>query len=116
MKNILFLGTTTSRMNNIFATDAATIRYPSLELQEQVSNVINTVLKGDVSMQEPEVLVSVIKTMQLQSGCDGVVLGCTELSIVYDAFPQILHNLSITILDPLVIISHQLINEAINKV
>lgn len=87
MKRLCILCTEGTRAANLYgaACRRRGIRcgYPDSEVQALVTSVIYDRVKAGESAPE-QVLRSVIE-LELDAGCDGVVLGCTELSVAFQS-------------------------------
>ncbi|MEM1283480.1 MAG: aspartate/glutamate racemase family protein [Chlamydiota bacterium] len=94
----LVLCTNTSVQKNVH--DYISISLPNNEEQKLIDYLIRAVLSGAFSLQESQQLKSYIfsKTMK-DPVIDCVILGCTELSVLYDEFPMEISG--IKMIDPL---------------
>ncbi|HJM69166.1 MAG TPA: aspartate/glutamate racemase family protein [Candidatus Babeliales bacterium] len=112
LKNLLFLGTATSRDNNLYNDDELNTTYVDVAQQKIVSEVIYVILKGKSSPSEVNQLIAIIK--QNLQACDAVVLGCTEFSVLYDLYSSEFNG-DIILLDPLTLLVDRLLQLAVNN-
>lgn len=89
-----FLGTCGSRVSGVYEREIKACGYefvlPDDSLQSRITSLIYDDVKGTGELHEDKYL-EVLHTFLDTSGaysCDCVVLGCTELSVLAEAFPQ----------------------------
>lgn len=89
-----FLGTCGSRVSRVYEREITACGYefilPDDDLQARITSLIYDDVKGTGNLNEERYL-EVIDTFLNKKGsyqCDVVVLGCTELSVLAEAFPQ----------------------------
>lgn len=103
MKKLCILCTEGTRAANLYGAVCRSrgirCRYPDTAVQEMVTSVIYDRVKAGKTASE-QVLRSVIE-LELDAGCDGVVLGCTELSVAFQdlalaaRYPAVLDSLEL---------------------
>ncbi len=86
LKNVALLGTIYTMCGEIYSnkfTQAGiTISVPNAEQQREIQNIIyQELLLGEFLDQSKQYLINVIESME-QAGCEGVILGCTELPLI----------------------------------
>lgn len=102
---VLVLCTGTSVQKNVY--DFSSRLLPSIEEQEFVDSIIKAVLGGFFSFQDGQQLKTfILSKIEEDPNIDGVLLGCTELSVLLDEFPIAISG--IRIIDPLDILSCKL--------
>lgn len=105
ISRILFLGTKTSVSSKIYEkTSAITIVYPKESDQELIQDCIIRILKNKHSKVDSLLLHKIINNCKKAMSFDGVILGCTELSIVHQKF-NIKSMHEITIFDPIALLA-----------
>ena len=89
-----FLGTSGSRKSGVYARAATEAGYafvePTDDLQERITSLIYDDVKGSGELNQ-ERYESVLRDMLDPAGpcaCDTLILGCTELSVLNEAFPM----------------------------
>lgn len=103
---ILFLGTKTSVLSKIYEiTNAVTIVYPTVSNQELIHELILRILKNQHSKIDSLLLYKIINDSKKNMNFDGVILGCTELSIVHQNF-NIQNIDGLVIFDPIAILAN----------
>lgn len=105
LKKILFLGTKTSVNAKIYETAASIdIIYPREDQQELIHDCIVQILKNKHSQVESTIISNIIDECSNNMHFDGIVLGCTELSVIHQNFAiQSLNQ--IIIFDPIYILA-----------
>lgn len=103
MKKLCILCTEGTRAANLYGVsgrrNGVRCGYPDSEVQALVTSVIYDRVKAGKSAPE-QVLRSIIE-LELDAGCDGVVLGCTELSVAFQSlelaaqYPAVLDSLEL---------------------
>lgn len=103
MQTLCILCTEGTRASNLYGAACRSrgirCRYPDPAVQEVVTSVIYDRVKAGKTASE-QVLRSVIE-LELDAGCDGVVLGCTELSVAFQSlglaarYPTVLDSLEL---------------------
>ncbi len=102
---ILVLCTSTSVQKNVH--DFSSKILPSREEQELIDGIIKTVLKGTFSSEDSQrVKAFILSKVEEDPTIEGILLGCTELSVLLDAFP--IETVGTKIIDPLDILSSKL--------
>lgn len=86
LKNVALLGTIYTMCGDIyhkrFAQAGITITIPNAEQQREIQNIIyQELLLGEFLDQSKQYLINVIASMEA-IGCEGVILGCTELPLI----------------------------------
>lgn len=84
---LLILGSQNTCSQNLYAREGFEFLYPDLENQLLVDEAIDKVLKGEVSEHSAFLLSKMIRVMFLNTPFQGIVLGCTELSVLHDRYP-----------------------------
>ena len=80
-KRLLIFGTENTRHQQLYKNQL----FPGRAEQQVVNEVIDNILEGIVCERDSIRLSKAIST--LSSQVDGVVLGCTDLSVLHDAYP-----------------------------
>lgn len=82
---LLFLGTEVSAKKQLYEKSAIDIIYPSPDAQVGVDKIISGMLAGESKVKNGQALAKIINKLQRRGlAFDGVILGCTELSLLYD--------------------------------
>ena len=70
--------------------------------QKIISTIINNTLAGKIQQKDMEKMVNVVIEVAQEKTLDGIVLGCTDLSVLAEQFAlQLPTSTPLTILDPL---------------
>lgn len=93
-KRIAFLGTEGSRVSHVYHDEVSKAGYtfvePDAALQDRIDSLIYDDVKGGRELNDNRYLD--VLTLMLDSAgeyrCDAVILGCTELSVLNEAFPH----------------------------
>ena len=103
MQTLCILCTEGTRAANLYGAACRSrgirCRYPDMAVQEMVTSVIYDRVKAGKTASE-QVLRSIIE-LELDAGCDGVVLSCTELSVAFQdlalaaRYPAVLDSLEL---------------------
>ncbi|MFR0573705.1 aspartate/glutamate racemase family protein [Bifidobacterium boum] len=99
VSRVAFLGTEGSRASGVYKHEVEHAGYtfiePDAQLQQRIDSLIYDDVKGGRSLDEYRYLDAI--TQMLDKGgeyrCDAAILGCTELSVLNEAFPH--HELPI---------------------
>jgi aspartate racemase len=114
LSKVLILGTSLTLNNQLYTH--ATIECVATPKREQkiVENIINNILAGKICKHDAIILQCMIHSLITKLGCDGVVLGCTELSVLHAEFPLSSsdHNNTLCILDTIKILAQKLVKES----
>ncbi len=102
---VLVLCTSTSVQKDVY--DFSSKQLPNSKDQEFVDGVIRRVLSGTFSIQNSQQLKAfILSKVEEEPNIDGILLGCTELSVLLDEFP--IEISGIKFIDPLDILSCKL--------
>jgi aspartate racemase len=102
----LVLCTSTSRQFGLHQHFFA-CTYPDADTQEQVDQLIEQILKGTAQQSIKQELLKIIEAQSASI----IILGCTELSL----FTKYLVPCHKTIIDPLEIVAHQVVERSFNE-
>lgn len=81
---LLFLGTITSVENRLYEQSDISILYPSAQAQARIDAIIDCMLAGASKKNKSQELCELISELSTKGlEFDGVILGCTELSLLY---------------------------------
>lgn len=87
-RRLLILGTQNTCRSKLYQFSEMEIVTPtSNEDQRVVEKVIDRILKGKVEENDSALLSQVIENASLEQYLEGVILGCTDLSVLQDRFP-----------------------------
>ncbi|MFH1831864.1 MAG: aspartate/glutamate racemase family protein [bacterium] len=130
LKKILILGTEQTVQTGLYTNKTLTCAPVNSEQQKIVSVIIDNILTGELKTQDALTLTTIIaqaitnnKAAQPETGqktntrFDGVILGCTELSVLIEQYTLELPEQTqkkITILDPLEIVTEKLTQKLYN--
>ncbi len=84
-KHLLLLATQNTCKSSLYRQTDITIFCPSLEGQRVVDGVIDRLLEGEISVADTQQIENVIRNFPER--IDGVILGCTDLSVLHHRFP-----------------------------
>jgi aspartate racemase len=117
LSKILVLGSPRTMQSELYRQGGISCVLPLDEHQYIVKEVIQRVLAGQVLVDDAKTIRSIIELGERQHLCDGVVLGCTELSVLAQTYPQILSHLCqdrVVVLDTVRILAQTLIQESLS--
>ncbi|MBX9839101.1 MAG: aspartate/glutamate racemase family protein, partial [Silvanigrellaceae bacterium] len=107
---ILFLGTNTSVHHKLYEkNNNLEIIYPEIAQQNLIQDCIIRILKNKHSKEDSLLIKNIIDDCDKKISFDGVVLGCTELSIIHQNF-IITSFKNHIIFDPIAILAQALIS------
>lgn len=86
-KRLLILGSRTTLSLNLYSSQTIECLKPSLEDQEIINKVIDTILAGKILKEDSEALSKIASAMYEKEPFDGIVLGCTELPLLHEQYP-----------------------------
>ncbi|NGX33806.1 MAG: putative amino-acid racemase [Candidatus Anoxychlamydiales bacterium] len=113
LSKVLVLCTKTSGLKGLFYNFANTKLLSPKELQ-WIEELIKKVLSGTFSLQDRKSLENfILSSIKKDPSINGILLGCTELSVLMDNFSR--NNPKIKIIDPLEIVSNKLCKLVFNK-
>lgn len=84
-RRLLILGTQNTRRHQLYAGGELLPHYPNCREQRLIDRVIDQVLEGEIRKQDAVDLSSYIASFA--DRVEGVVLGCTDLSVLHHHFP-----------------------------
>lgn len=106
-KRILFLGTKTSVSKKIYERAGIEIVYPSVCHQDTISESIVRILRNTYSGQDSTLMSTIIDACADTMNFDGVILGCTELSVIHQQW-NIKASANVHIFDSIHILARRL--------
>lgn len=83
-RNLLILGTQNTCFEGLYKHRDVKLVYPEYAEQALIDRIIDQVLEGTI-LSENAFLIS--QMLKMKKGCDGAVLGCTELAVLHHHFP-----------------------------
>lgn len=107
LSKLFVLGTPTTIASKMYEKNDLSISYPSKDDQKIVGKIIDNILAGKINKLDALQLRNIVKEAGEQETCDGVILGCTELSVLQEKWP--IQITGIDLLDPLRIATEKLI-------
>jgi aspartate racemase len=110
LSNVLVLATSSTIRFNLYSSIFINCIVPDKHDQKAVDNVIANILAGNVRLKDSQVLSDMI----LRYGAEGVILGCTELPLLYEKYS--FDGVFAEILDSSRILAEKLVAEAMNFV
>ncbi len=112
----LLLGTPTTIKNNLYSNNKKVeIAYPSIVNQKRITDIIYNILAGEYKDQDMQDLYEIIIQESKSHRINHVILGCTELPVLYRKFKEIsilLEEQNIKIYDTIAILAESLIKAA----
>jgi len=111
---LLVLATQTTIKKDLYKQVPFEIISPNEQDQVLLNQIIDRVEQNKILEQDAKQLISLINDINKQAAFEGVVLGCTELSVLYEAYPEYFseNSLKIAILDTTSILAQSLVSEA----
>jgi aspartate racemase len=88
LKKLLVLGTPTTIKSGIYAAPELITIAPSLKNQTSVTAIIDALLEGIVGQEDAHSLKDIAQRVFSQTPFDGIILGCTELPILYEQYQK----------------------------
>ena len=76
------ISTSNTRKTRLYKSDSLTVLYPTLNQQRTVTSIILTILTGRKRPRDRAVLKEIIQSL-LERGAQKVILGCTELPLLW---------------------------------
>lgn len=111
MKKILILGTSMTKHYGVYTSETVIFITPTKEDQKVLLTIIQRVLSGIICKQDSALLIKIAHKVYQDEPFDGVVLGCTDLSVIEEEYPLILieDGKIIPVLDSITILAEELI-------
>ena len=112
--NLLILATQTTIKKELYKHPSFVSIVPNEQEQVLVNQIIDRVEQNKVLEEDAVNLTGLIRKMQERAIFDGVVLGCTELSVLFERYPQHFLNseLHVSIFDTTSILTQSLVKSA----
>lgn len=82
-KSVLILGTPTTVASKLYEKKGINAVYPTKEQQEAVTKIIQNILSGSITKQDS----NYISNISSSSESEYTILGCTELSVLFNSYP-----------------------------
>lgn len=102
---VLVLCTETSVQKEVY--NFCSMLLPNKKEQQFINEIINRVLSGKLSQEDSlELEEFALSKIEEDEEIDGILLGCTELSVLQDTFPM--ERLGMPLIDPVDILIHKL--------
>lgn len=116
-KKFLLFGTPTTIHHRIYHDYGISIITPDQQNQKIVDAVIANIHGGVISAHDAQRLIHVAQNMYEQGSFEGIILGCTDLSVLNDRYPfrVTMHNTVLEPLDSIDILSRVLVEEVFKK-
>lgn len=114
---LLVLATQTSVKRELYKRTSIDIVTPSEAEQVFVNQVIDRIEQNNVTEEDAQQLAALIAKMRNEMACDGVVLGCTELSVLNETYPSVFfrNNLGVVVLDSTSILAQSVVTKSFNE-
>ena len=106
MKKVGVLCTETTRHSSLYQAEGVTFHYPSESGQRSLNLVLDRILEGRVLQEDSVRIHKLIMEMKEEQGIHGVVLGCTDLSLLNYRYP--LHCEGVRLFDSIKILAKEL--------
>jgi aspartate racemase len=116
LSKVLVLGSPRTMQSELYQQKGISSVLPSDAHQRVVKEIIQRVLAGQVLVDDAKEVRFIIELAEREQLCDGVILGCTELSVLAQAYSQILSHLCqdrVVVLDTVRILAQKLIQESL---
>lgn len=84
---LLVLGTPLTLQSNLYHSPQMTVLTPQVHEQKVVVDIINRILSGSILKKDAATVSQIIAHMHNKGTFEGVILGCTELSVLHHHFP-----------------------------
>ena len=110
LSNVLVLATSSTIRFNLYSSMFINCVVPNKQDQQTVDNIIANILAGNVRLKDSQILSGMI----WRYGVGGVILGCTELPLLYEKYS--FEGVFAEILDSTRILAEKLVSEAMNVV
>jgi aspartate racemase len=105
----LVLGTETTMRQDLYSSSSIDIVYPSKEQQQEVMGCITRILQNRLLVDDVYMLESIIYEKFQKDGSGGVILGCTELSLLYQKFSL---TSPVPVFDPITIVADAIVENS----
>ncbi len=86
-RRLLILGTQNTCNSQLYQHPEMEMVYPYPQHQRLADEVIDRVLKGEITPKDSFLMSEVISQIASENSFDGVVLGCTDLPVLHHRFP-----------------------------
>lgn len=115
MKKILILGTSITKHYGVYTSNDILCISPTEEDQAILLTILQRVLSGIICKQDSALLAKIAHKIYENEPFDGVVLGCTDLSLIEEEYPIVLveDGKLIPILDSVTVLAEELIRLAV---
>lgn len=105
-KSIGVLSTETTKALGLYEEDEIEFHYPFQDEQMVLSSILDRILEGRILAEDSLRLERLIQTMQERDSLSGIILGCTDLSVLHDRYP--IRTCGVTVFDTIKILAHAL--------
>lgn len=112
LKKVFLIGSSITKSYSIYKNRE--VFYLDSEEQEIVSSIINQILKGIISDNQREIIIELINKKISNLNIDGIILGCTELSVLNNNYKIKLKNENIMIIDSVDLLAKKIIYDLYN--
>ena len=111
---LLILATQTTIKKELYKQESIEVFAPNEQEQLLVNQIIDKVEQNKFLEEDAKNLIALINTIRKRTAIDGIVLGCTELSVLHEAYPQYFtkKNLELTVFDTTAILAQSIVNKA----
>lgn len=116
LSSLLLLGSSRTMHSELYQKQNIACSIPAENDQIAIKGIIQNVLAGAVLAQDALLLHEIIARHEQTTCCDGVILGCTELSVLAQAHPhQLVHGRKpgVRVLDTIEILAKTLVEKAL---
>jgi aspartate/glutamate racemase len=113
LQRLLILGSPRTMQSCLYDQDISSYMTPSEEHQKSIKKIIQRILSGILLKNDAKALRSIISKSYKQQPFEGVVLGCTELSVLHQLHPLSSKKSHVIVLDSVYIVAQLLAKEAL---
>jgi len=107
------LATPTTSRKLLYNIDSqVTIAYPHKAHQEEITKIIYRILRGIHTLSDAQQLRTIAQRECDREATNHVILGCTDLTVLYRSYPDVFQMSNLAIYDTIAILARSLIDTA----
>lgn len=115
LSKLLVLGSPLTTQSKLYDNKNYNCFYLDAEKQKHITTIIKNILRGIVSRDDMRIMRSIIEEEFMHLKLDGVILGCTELPVLYQAYREDMESWygdKIVVLDTINVLAKILVEES----
>ena len=103
LRRVGILSTETTRNSTLYRDKKILLEYPSKEDQSILNPILDRILEGVILREDSICLSQMIQKMRETQNIEGIILGCTDLSVLNHRYP--LHTKEVLLFDSIKILA-----------